>query len=275
MSYQVFARKYRPKTFADVLGQEHVVRTLENAIKQERLAQAYLFVGPRGTGKTSTARIFAKALNCPHVVDAVPCNQCEVCDGISSGSDFNTGWSGVYSDGDISVTATSQYGSAYAEGIFSNANSAWITTGTGSSLITSATGEDWSRTTGLFANANDGSASVYNEGLLTVSASTTGYGDSFATGIRGNADLGDVWITNEGVVTATAAVAYSNFYSTARGIDADTFDGNITINKRPLEDYFPNATHRMILAEPLRLTETGEAYDIDATLHGGGVIGAA
>lgn len=66
MSYQVFARKYRPKTFADVLGQEHVVRTLRNAIAQNRLAHAYLFVGPRGTGKTSTARIFAKALNCPN-----------------------------------------------------------------------------------------------------------------------------------------------------------------------------------------------------------------
>jgi DNA polymerase III subunit gamma/tau len=66
VSYQVFARKYRPKTFADVLGQEHVVRTLRNAIAQDRLAHAYLFVGPRGTGKTSTARIFAKALNCPN-----------------------------------------------------------------------------------------------------------------------------------------------------------------------------------------------------------------
>ena len=64
MSYQVFARKYRPRTFSDVLGQEHVVRTLCNAIEQKRLAHAYLFVGPRGTGKTSTARIFAKALNC-------------------------------------------------------------------------------------------------------------------------------------------------------------------------------------------------------------------
>ena len=65
VSYQVFARKYRPRTFKDVLGQDHVVRTLCNAIEQQRLAHAYLFVGPRGTGKTSTARIFAKALNCP------------------------------------------------------------------------------------------------------------------------------------------------------------------------------------------------------------------
>lgn len=64
MSYQVFARKYRPKTFDDVLGQDHVVRTLRNAIAQKRLAHAYLFVGPRGTGKTSTARILSKALNC-------------------------------------------------------------------------------------------------------------------------------------------------------------------------------------------------------------------
>ncbi len=64
-TYQVFARKYRPRTFNDVLGQDHVIQTLRNAIEQNRLAHAYLFVGPRGTGKTSTARILAKALNCP------------------------------------------------------------------------------------------------------------------------------------------------------------------------------------------------------------------
>src|SRR5437016_5269099 len=64
MSYQVIARKYRPQRFADVVGQEHVAQTLSNAIKQNRIAHAYLFCGPRGTGKTTIARIFAKALNC-------------------------------------------------------------------------------------------------------------------------------------------------------------------------------------------------------------------
>ena len=64
MSYQVIARKYRPQRFSDVVGQEHVTQTLTNAIAQGRIAHAYLFVGPRGTGKTTIARIFAKCLNC-------------------------------------------------------------------------------------------------------------------------------------------------------------------------------------------------------------------
>ncbi len=85
VSYQVFARKYRPLTFDDILGQDHVVRTLRNAIEQNRLAHAYLFVGPRGTGKTSTARIFAKALNCPGgpKVDFDP--HCDICEEIAEG----------------------------------------------------------------------------------------------------------------------------------------------------------------------------------------------
>ncbi len=77
--YQVIARKWRPQRFSDVVGQEHVVRTLKNAIQGRRTAHAYLFVGPRGVGKTTLARIFAKAMNCLDPKEGEPCCQCASC----------------------------------------------------------------------------------------------------------------------------------------------------------------------------------------------------
>jgi DNA polymerase-3 subunit gamma/tau len=89
VSYQVFARKYRPQVFEEVLGQDAVVRTLRNAIKSGRLAHAYLFVGPRGVGKTSTARIFAKALNCVKGPTEKPCGECAPCREIAGGNSLD------------------------------------------------------------------------------------------------------------------------------------------------------------------------------------------
>ncbi|OAG27456.1 DNA polymerase III subunit gamma/tau [Thermodesulfatator autotrophicus] len=85
MSYLVLARKYRPQTFSEVVGQEHVVRTLKNALLQGRLAHAFLFSGIRGVGKTTIARILAKAINCESPSQAEPCNSCQVCQEITSG----------------------------------------------------------------------------------------------------------------------------------------------------------------------------------------------
>ncbi|MCE5264410.1 MAG: DNA polymerase III subunit gamma/tau [Deltaproteobacteria bacterium] len=86
MEYRVLARKCRPQVFEDVLGQEHVVRTLQNAITQERIAHAFLFSGPRGVGKTSIARILAKALNCEKGPTPAPCNECVHCREITNGN---------------------------------------------------------------------------------------------------------------------------------------------------------------------------------------------
>lgn len=89
MSYEVFARKYRPQTFDDLVGQTHVSRTLKNAVAQNRLAHAYLFVGPRGIGKTSTARILAKALNCVNGPTITPCGVCDNCREIAAGNSLD------------------------------------------------------------------------------------------------------------------------------------------------------------------------------------------
>jgi len=86
MTAQVFYRKWRPHTFSEIAGQEHVVQTLRNAIKSRRIAHAYLFCGPRGCGKTSTARILAKAVNCSNPIDGEPCNQCDSCSAINKGN---------------------------------------------------------------------------------------------------------------------------------------------------------------------------------------------
>jgi DNA polymerase-3 subunit gamma/tau len=88
-SYVVVARRYRPQGFGELIGQEHVAQALSNAIATHRVGHAYLFTGARGTGKTSTARIFAKALNCVNGPTAEPCNQCDTCQRISTGDDVD------------------------------------------------------------------------------------------------------------------------------------------------------------------------------------------
>ena len=84
--YQALYRKYRSQTFSQLVGQEVVAKTLRQAVEQEKISHAYLFSGPRGTGKTSVAKIFAKAMNCPNQVDGEPCNHCYICQAVTEGS---------------------------------------------------------------------------------------------------------------------------------------------------------------------------------------------
>ncbi len=89
MSYTALYRKFRPATFREVKGQDHIVTTLTNQIKTGRVGHAYLFTGTRGTGKTTIAKVFAKAVNCEHPVDGSPCEECDTCKAIASGSSMN------------------------------------------------------------------------------------------------------------------------------------------------------------------------------------------
>ncbi|HEV2195015.1 MAG TPA: hypothetical protein VGR55_05515, partial [Candidatus Acidoferrum sp.] len=89
MGYQVIARKWRPQAFGQVVGQRHVTKTLENAIRQNRLAHAYIFCGTRGVGKTTTARILAKCLNCVKGPTPEPCNECDACKEITAGNSLD------------------------------------------------------------------------------------------------------------------------------------------------------------------------------------------
>ena len=89
MSYTALYRKFRPTEFGDVKGQDHIVTTLQNQIKANRIGHAYLFCGTRGTGKTTVAKIFAKAVNCEHPVDGSPCGECEMCRSIMAGTSMN------------------------------------------------------------------------------------------------------------------------------------------------------------------------------------------
>lgn len=89
MSYTALYRKFRPDCFEDVKGQEHIVTTLQNQIKADRIGHAYLFCGTRGTGKTTIAKIFAKAVNCEHPVDGSPCGECPTCQAIAAGASMN------------------------------------------------------------------------------------------------------------------------------------------------------------------------------------------
>ena len=89
MSYQALYRKYRPNNFKEVVGQEHIVSTLVNQVKANKIVHAYLFCGSRGTGKTSTAKIFAKAINCENNSEGSPCGVCKVCNALNDAGNID------------------------------------------------------------------------------------------------------------------------------------------------------------------------------------------
>src|SRR5881397_3415173 len=89
MNYQVIARKFRPQVFEEVVGQKPIIQTLQNAIQMDRIGHAYLFSGPRGVGKTTTARILARGLNCEQGPTADPCGTCDACVEIAQGRDID------------------------------------------------------------------------------------------------------------------------------------------------------------------------------------------
>src|SRR5574344_1126987 len=86
MSYIALYRKYRPITFSEIVGQENVTKVLKNQIKSNKISHAYIFSGSRGTGKTSAAKVFSRAINCLNIVDGEPCNECSVCKSIIEGN---------------------------------------------------------------------------------------------------------------------------------------------------------------------------------------------